>query len=77
MSFKRFVDINKYIKSDILSYINTAYKTNDDEFNNAREQFLKDFEHSPIFSEPLLEFITRYKLSPTSLSEYLKNEVKT
>jgi|TARA_R110001583_G_scaffold44599_6_gene141440 Lhr-like helicase len=75
MSFKRFVDINKYIKSDILSYINTAYKTNDDEFNNAREQFLKDFEHSPIFSEPLLEFITRYKLSPTSLSEYLKNEV--
>lgn len=75
MSFERFVELNKYIKRDILSYINTAFNTNDEAFNQAREQLLKSSEDSPVFNEPWLEFITRYKSAPNTLLDYLKKSV--
>lgn len=64
------------IKSNLLSYIKTAYDTNDSCFNEERDRFIANDLFSPIFKEPLFELIKRYTLSNTYFADYLIEVLK-
>ncbi len=63
--------VYKNIKSNLLSYIKTAYDTNDSCFNTERDRFIENEISSPIFKEPLFELIKRYTLSDKYFVDHL------
>lgn len=55
----------------VRDYIATAYWSNDQAFNEARERLILDVEHGPVFREPLFEPIHRYVTSKATVEELL------
>ena len=68
------IDLSNNIKENVLSYIDTAYKTNDSDFDNTRRKLL-NFQKIPLFQEPLYELVSRYKEASESLDEFLVREI--
>ncbi len=54
------LELYEDLQSRVDEYINTAYSTNDEQFNKARRELLLDKENSPIFKEPIFEPLKRY-----------------
>lgn len=48
------------LKLSVIEYIGTAYKTNNEEFNKAREELLTREQRSPVFRAPVIEPIRKY-----------------
>lgn len=48
------------LKDSVVEYVDTAYKTNDEEFNKAREKLILEESVSPVFRKPVLEPIKKY-----------------
>ena len=67
MSNSPLLSLADDIKDSILSYIATAYSTNDDAFDEGRREFLEASQSTPMFCEPLFEFIHRYRVADTAL----------
>ncbi|MBB3059241.1 DEAD/DEAH box helicase [Microbulbifer rhizosphaerae] len=62
------------IKERLRIYLNTAYLTNSDSFNKAREQFVLDDENGPMFRKPVFEIMDRYKSSGLSFWDFLSQK---
>jgi DEAD/DEAH box helicase domain-containing protein len=61
------------IRQRIELYIDTAYWTNDEEFNCCRREYLRDRINSPIYTDPIYEIIPRYPVSSMPFAELVKN----
>jgi len=48
------------LKESVVEYIDTAYKTNDESFNKAREELIFNESVSPVFRPPVIEAIKKY-----------------
>ncbi len=48
------------LKESVIDYVETAYYTNDKEFNSKRQALIESEDESPVFKEPLLEPIKKY-----------------
>ena len=48
------------LKESVIDYIETAYYTNDKEFNLKRQALIESEDESPVFKEPLFEPIKKY-----------------
>lgn len=48
------------LKESVIDYVETAYYTNDQEFNSKRQALIESEDESPVFKEPLLEPIRKY-----------------
>jgi len=59
------------LKESVVEYIETAYKTNDDSFNAARESLLISDQESPVFREPVIEPIKKYVEAEFGFNELL------
>ncbi len=59
------------IKESVLEYIDTAYLTNDEVFNEERKKLIASEETSPIFREPVFEPIKKYVETKTGFNELL------
>lgn len=68
------LDVYDNIKNRIDVYLNTAYRTNSDEFNLARSNLVLDERQGPMFREPVFEVMDRYRVSNLSFVDYLFNE---
>ncbi len=75
MSNNSILDVAHDIKETILSYVATAYATNCPEFDEKREELIRNNTNSPVFNDPLFEFIGRYKNSDKSLREVVSEIV--
>jgi DEAD/DEAH box helicase domain-containing protein len=60
------------IKESVLDYIDTAYLTNDDSFNDERKKLISSEKDSPIFREPVLEPIKKYVETSAGFNEMLE-----
>ena len=61
------------IKERIQLYIETAYKTNDDQFNQCRKEFLSASDRKPIYTEPIYEIIPRYPKSNVPFEDLIRS----
>lgn len=61
------------IKERIRVYLNTAYRTNSEEFNQERSNLILDDVSGPMFREPVYELIDRYPLADYNYHEYAEN----
>ena len=79
MSSNPVLAVAEGFRQSILSYIATAYSTNDSEFDATRRTYLEEVQTTPMFSEALFEFIKRYRVAESSLGhavdEMLKEKV--
>jgi len=69
------INLNQYVKENILSYISTAYETNDELFNTTRDQLLNNSSISGMFQESFFELVPRYTPSNQSLIDYLNKNI--
>jgi DEAD/DEAH box helicase domain-containing protein len=78
MSTNTYLELNSSLKKTVIEFINTQYRTNDEEFNKARKEFLLNT-NSPIFAEPKFEIGNRYKSEKVRLGEVVSGilEAKT
>lgn len=67
------VEIENNISEAILEYIDTAYNTENQEFNESRLKLLKNSQVGPIFRDARYEFLKRYKLSNVQFEEFIEN----
>lgn len=65
------VRVQSTIIDSTVEYLNTAYLTKYDEFNDARTTFIRDVEKGPMFREPLFEVQDRYPYSGQTLDAFL------
>lgn len=79
MSSEPLLGLDASIRAAVRSYIQTAYETNDEQFNSARDEFVTGFNAS-MFKDPLYEYIRRYKTSdeplPSVVQRILKSEIE-
>ena len=66
-------NLHEDIKEKVQLYIDTAYWTNDEEFNSCRRELLTGGLTSPIYTDPIYELIPRYPTSNIIFEEFLKN----
>ena len=66
------ISIYENVKSRIDLYLNTAYRTNDQEFNKQRSKLINDPESGPMFREPVFELMDRYKSGELTFWEYVE-----
>lgn len=67
MSNVDLIDFPRALKDSVTAYINTAYRTNQAEFDAEREALIKSLESTPMFSEAIFEYVRRYKTKDTSV----------
>jgi DEAD/DEAH box helicase domain-containing protein len=61
------------IKERIQIFIDTAYETNDERFNQRRRELLLDPDRKAVYTDPIYEIISRYPKSNISFEELIKN----
>src|ERR1700733_15613081 len=54
------VGLFSQLKSRVSDYIETAYQSNDPDFNRARNELVINSRQSPVFRSPLFEPLARY-----------------
>lgn len=64
-------NITKEIQESVLDYIDTAYETNNEIFNEQRRDLLGDNVNGPMFRVPRYEFLKRYQVSKVQFEEFL------
>ncbi len=57
---KGILSFHEKLKESVVEYVETAYKTNDAEFNEAREKLITSEENSPVFRKPIFEPVKKY-----------------
>ena len=65
------VRVQSAIIESTIEYLNTAYLTKYDDFNDARTAFVRDVVSGPMFREPLFEVQDRYPDSGQNLDAFL------
>jgi len=65
------LELFRQLRGRARDYIATAYRSNDEAFNQIRERLLLDSEHGPVFREPLFEPVPRYETSKATRSDLL------
>lgn len=68
---KGILSIYEDLKKNVLEYIETAYSTNDEEFNLTRRELLCS-ENSPVFKPPYFEPLRRYVETSATIDDVLK-----
>ena len=65
------VRIQSQIANSVVEYLDTAYLTKYDDFNEVRARFVRDTVSGPMFREPLFEMQDRYPLSKHTVDGFL------
>jgi DEAD/DEAH box helicase domain-containing protein len=65
------VRVQSKIIDSTIEYLNTAYLTKYDDFNDARTAFVRDVASGPMFRDPLFEVQDRYPYSGQNLDAFL------
>ena len=68
MSSNALLTLADEIKDSILSYIATAYSTNEEGFDEERRKYLEALQTTPMFAEAIFEFIHRYRVADETLA---------
>lgn len=69
----KLLRLSERIRASTLSYIKTAYETNDNAFNEERDRFIQENgRDGSIFGRDLFELIPRYRTSHQSLKDKLE-----
>lgn len=76
MSKSSIVDIREDLLQKIVQYIETAYETNDVNFNQARNKLLTGSD-SPLFKDPLFEVIKQYQSSSINADVMIKRTISS
>jgi hypothetical protein len=67
------VRVHTSIVDSTVEYLNTAYLTKYDDFNDARVRLVRDLDGGPMFREPLYEVQDRYPSSGQTIERYLRD----
>ncbi|MFC1749149.1 DEAD/DEAH box helicase [Pseudomonadota bacterium] len=70
------IDIFENIRERIDIYLNTAYRSNSDQFNLQRSEFVMDDKSGPMFRKPVYEIMDRYCESSMSYWEFVSQETE-
>lgn len=65
------VRLQAQLTDSVVEYLDTAYLTKYDDFNQARARFVRDTVSGPMFREPLFEIQDRYPLSTFTVEQFL------
>lgn len=66
------VNVQAKIVDTVVEYLNTAYLTKYDDFNDARARLVSDTSSGPMFREPLFEVQDRYPSSGQTVEAFLR-----
>lgn len=67
MSNSKLLSLPSALKQSITAYVDTAYETNDESFDEARRRLIESEESTPMFAEAMFEFVRRYKTEDTAI----------